>query len=118
LLTGLHSVGFVVILVAAGAYAVTGLVTARSGRSQRWAYEGWIAFLALVVAQGLVGVAIAVTSGGPAEAIHWVYGGAILLVLLIGNGVAVNMLPGKRGQVMTLMAALVAVLAWRLSQTG
>ena len=106
------------ILIAAGSYAVIGLVTARSGHSQRWSHEVWLAFLALVVVQGLVGVAISVTQGGPAEAIHWVYGGAILFILLVGNGVGVAALPVRRGQVMALMAALVAVLAWRLSQTG
>ena len=106
------------ILIAAGAYALIGLVTARRGHSQRWSHEVWLAFLALVVAQGLAGVAIAVTQGGPAEGIHWVYGAAILVVLLIGNGVAMAALPGRRGHVMALMAALIAVLAWRLSQTG
>ena len=118
MLTSLHAVGLVAILITAGTYALIGLMTARSGRSQRWSHEVWIAFLALVVAQGLVGVAIAVTKAGPAEAIHWVYGGAILLILLIGNGLALSTLGGKRGQVMTVTAALVAVLAWRLSQTG
>ena len=74
--------------------------------------------LALLVIEAALGLVLAFRGMAPAETIHWLYGGLILLVLLLPGSVA----PAATQRVRTGIVAgswlLAAVLAWRLWGSG
>ncbi|MDQ4036005.1 MAG: hypothetical protein M3153_08750 [Chloroflexota bacterium] len=74
--------------------------------------------LVALVAQAAIGLAIAVRGGGPAEGIHWLYGVAIILVLLAAGALRPELSPQQRSGALALGALLATALAWRLGASG
>jgi hypothetical protein len=73
--------------------------------------------LGLVVAQAALGLALTLRGGQPAEGIHWLYGGAIVLVLLAPSSLEPASLAARRG-LLVGSALLATVFAWRLWGSG
>ena len=72
--------------------------------------------LGVVAAQAAIGLAIAFRGAAPAEWIHWLYGPAIVVALLVPGGLALP--PARQSGALCLAALFAALLAWRLWASG
>jgi heme A synthase len=116
--SGLHGVTAPAMVAALGAMATVAAIMAvlnRESRVLEWARRG---ALGLLVAEAALGLAIAARGGGPNEAIHWLYGAVILIVLLIPGGVAPVLAPRARSGALALGSGVAAAVAWRLWASG
>jgi cation transport ATPase len=117
-MTGLHSAVGVALL---GALAVLGLaagIASLRHATARWADRARQIALAVVVAEGAVGLALAFRGAGPAEWLHWLYGGILVLVLLAPAALEERIAADRRTPVLALAAVAATVLAWRLGASG
>ena len=108
---GIALLALLVLLAASVALAVlTGRSTDRVGGVRRLV-------LGVIVAQVAIGLTLALRGDGPAEGLHWLYGGAIVLALLAPSAVEP---PTRRGRDALLVAGtlLAAIFAWRLWGSG
>ena len=102
------------LLVLLAAAVAVGVLTDRrpdaDGRLRRVA-------LGVVVAQVALGLTLALRGRAPAEGIHWLYGGAIVLALLAPSAIDPAT---RRGRDALLVGGtiLAAVFAWRLWGSG
>jgi hypothetical protein len=101
----------VVLAVAAGVLAARG----RSPESVEWVRR---VTLGIIVVGAAIGLALAVRGSGPAEAIHWVYGVVIVVLLMLPGSLRADMPPAQRSGALAVGASLAAVLAWRLGASG
>lgn len=108
---GIVLLAALVLLAAAVAIGVlTGRRTDATGPLRRIA-------LGAVVAQAALGLTLAVRGGAPAEWIHWLYGGAIVLALLVPSAVEPATRHGRDALVVG-STVLAAIFAWRLWGSG
>ena len=73
--------------------------------------------LGLVVAQAAIGLALALRGREPAEGIHWVYGGAVVLALLAPSSVEPASMIARRWLIVG-SSVLAAIFSWRLWGSG
>ena len=91
--------------------------------TMRGALPGWLdgarrVVLALLVAEAALGLALALRGLAPAEPIHWVYGAAVIVLLLVPGALVHRAGMPRPGAVMAVASGLAALLAWRLWGTG
>lgn len=72
--------------------------------------------LVVLVAQAAIGLALAVRGNAPSEGIHWLYGGAVLVVLLLAGSLEGT--PARRSAALAVGSVLAAALTWRLWTSG
>jgi hypothetical protein len=114
----LHAAAGPVLLIALLALAAAAVACAVTARLPRFLEIARRVLLGLLVAQAATGLALAVRGAAPAEWIHWLYGGLIVLALL-GPGVLADEVPvARRGAVLAAGAVLAVVMAWRLGASG
>ena len=106
--------------VAAGAVLlVTGAgVAAWLDRGHVWIRRGALLMMALLVGEVLVGGVVYLGGARPGEALHLLYGIAVLAVLPIASTFASDAPPRASSGVLAAAAAVVLLLAWRLLSTG
>lgn len=74
--------------------------------------------LVVLVAEAAIGLALAVRGTGPAELLHWVYGAAVVGVLLVPAALPEGTAPRLRSWSLAAGAVIAAVLVWRLWASG
>lgn len=113
----LHAVLGIALLALLVLLAVTVAVAVLTGRSTDRIGGLRRLVLGAIVAQVAVGLAVALRGEGPAEGLHWLYGGAIVLALLAPSAVEPTT---RRGRDALLVAGtvLAAIFAWRLWGSG
>lgn len=121
--TWLHGSAGLALLGALGALAVGTVVALRVPPLARWADGARRLLLGLLVAQAALGLVIALRGGAPAEGIHWVYGVAVIAVLLMVGpqsdaAATVERDARRRGAFAVAGVTLAVVLAWRLWASG
>lgn len=116
-MTGLHAIGALVVMIAAGLFTLgTGVVALRGGSSLvEWFRR---AMLALIGIQVAIGAVVYLTGHRPHEELHLLYGLLLLGVLPLGSSFAEEAPPGPRAWVLTGAGVLLLVLGWRLWVTG
>jgi hypothetical protein len=116
-IANLHAALGIALLAMLAALAGAAAFSALSGRS--WAALRTIRRVALGIVAGQVGLglALALRGDGPAEAIHWIYGGGIVLALLAPSIVEPATRRGREA-VLVVGTLLAAVFAWRLWGSG
>lgn len=117
-MTQLHAAIGPVVLVLAVVLGAAAAVLASRGSSPQWVEWVRRAVLGIVVVGAAVGLALAVRGSSPGEAIHWVYGVGIIVVLMVPGTLRADMPPGRRSGALAVGALLAAVLAWRLGASG
>lgn len=115
--TWLHGMAGLVLWGALAGLAALALLALRVPVAGRWADTARRLLLGLLVAQVAIGLVIALRGGAPAETIHWLYGAAVILVLLAPGALAESMAP-RRAAFAAGAAVLGAVFAWRLWGSG
>jgi heme A synthase len=116
--TGIHgatALAAVAVLGAMGVAAGALALLDRESRILEWARR---VALGLLVAEAALGLAAAIRGGRPSEGIHWLYGGVILIVLLIPGGVAPELRPRARSGALALGSGIASAVAWRLWASG
>lgn len=117
-MTDLHAlIGPALLLLLVGLAAVATVCAVR-GSSPDWLDLARRAALAALVAQAAIGLALAVRGDAPREWLHWVYGVAVTVALLVPGMLRPELPEGRRATAMAVGAALAAVFAWRLGATG
>lgn len=74
--------------------------------------------LGLLVAEAAIGLALALRGATPGESIHWLYGGVVIVVLLLPGTLAPEVAPRVRTGALAVGSAIAAALAWRLWASG
>jgi hypothetical protein len=117
-LTGLHALMGPLLMALLLGLAICAVAAAFVGRMPN-ALE-WIrrALLAVVVAQAAIGLALAVRGDAPAEGIHWIYGGAIVVALLAPGALRPELPARTRTGALAAGAVLAVIFAWRLGASG
>ncbi|HVM24619.1 MAG TPA: hypothetical protein VM253_04410 [Candidatus Limnocylindrales bacterium] len=117
-MTELHAAAWPVVGVGLAILAAAAAVAAVSGRAP--AALEWMrrAALALIVAQAAIGLALAARGAAPAELLHWVYGIAILVVLLAPGSLPHDTSAARRSWVLAAGSLVAVVLTWRLWASG
>lgn len=117
-MTGLHGVTAPLTIVGLSVLAAVATAMAAIGRDAvalEWARR--IA-LGILVAEAAVGLALALRGAAPTEAIHWVYGVAVLVLLIVPGSMSEEVSPRVRTGALAVGAAIAAALAWRLWSSG
>ena len=117
-MTGIHGISAPLAMVALTALAVAAAVLSALDRESRvleWARR---VALGVLVAEAAVGLALAVRGAAPDEWIHWVYGVAIVAVLLLPGGLRPELPARARSGAVALSSAIAAAIAWRLWASG
>jgi hypothetical protein len=116
--TRLHAVAGPALLVGLAVLAIACAILALLDRAPRVLEALRLVALALLVAQGVLGLVLVLRGDGPREFLHWIYGVAIVVVLLLPGGL--DPAPSARVRSGTLAgaAAIGVLLAWRLWSTG
>jgi hypothetical protein len=117
-LTGIHGVTAPLAMLALGVLAVAATVAAALGRATQVLEWTRRVVLAVLVAEAAVGLALAVRGARPDEWIHWLYGVAIVVVLLLPGGLRRELSPRARSGALALSSAVAAALTWRLWASG
>ncbi len=115
--TWLHGTAGLALLGALALLAVGALAGLRIPRLGAWSDTARRLLLGVLVAEAALGLVIAIRGGAPAEAIHWFYGVAIVIVLLVPGALAESM-AGRRPTVLAGVSVLAAIFAWRLWGSG
>jgi len=115
--TWLHSILGPALAGALVVLALSALATLRG------ALPGWLdtsrrVVLGLLVAEAALGLALALRGSAPAEPIHWVYGAAAIVVLLLAGALVERDGMPSRGAALVVASGVGALLAWRLWGTG
>lgn len=76
------------------------------------------AVLVVIVAEAAIGLALAVRGGSPNEGIHWLYGGAIVLALLVPGMLEPDLPASRRSAALALGSSFAVIMAWRLGASG
>lgn len=87
----------------------------RDARLVEWARR---VALGLLVAEAALGLALAFRGAAPDEWIHWLYGVAIVVVLLLPGGLRPELPARARSGAVALGSAVAAAIAWRLWASG
>lgn len=101
--------------------AVVAVIAAVSGLRGRWpASLEWLrrAALVLLVAQGGIGLALAVRGAAPGELLHWIYGVVIVAVLLMPGSLPPKTTAGRRSWILAGGSTIGVILVWRLAASG
>ena len=116
--TQLHAVIGPIVLALVALLALGAAVLAARGRSPE--SVEWVrrVILGIVVGEAAIGLALAVRGSGPSEAIHWLYGGVIVLALLVPGALRADLPAAQRSSALAVGASLAAVIAWRLGASG
>jgi hypothetical protein len=114
----LHAAAGPALLIALVAFAAAAAAGAVTGRVPRPLERVRQVLLGVVVAQAAIGLALALRGTAPAEWIHWLYGGLIVLALLAPGMLADDVPVARRAAVLTGGAVLAVVMAWRLGASG
>lgn len=92
--------------------AVAAIAALLRGGEPAWLETGRRIALALLVAQAALGLALAARGAAPSETIHWLYGAAVIAVLLVPGALR------RLGPVMAAASGVAVLLAWRLWASG
>ena len=117
-LNDLHSAAWPVLAIGLASIAVVAVVAATRGRSL--AVVDWlrrIALLALVV-QASIGLAMTMRGAAPAETLHWIYGVAVIAVVLLPATLPADAPDSRRSWSVAAGSAVGAILVWRLWASG
>jgi 4-amino-4-deoxy-L-arabinose transferase-like glycosyltransferase len=117
-MTQLHSALALPVLLAVAAFALASVLAAWLDRGHApLQYARWVlgAGLALEV---LFGVIAYLGGSRPAEALHLIYGIAVVAVLPLASTFAADAPPRARSGVMALAGLVMLLLIWRLLSTG
>ncbi|MCV0404387.1 MAG: hypothetical protein K5924_11895 [Chloroflexi bacterium] len=115
--TWLHGTAGMVLLGALVALAVAAVLALRVPAARRWADAARRLLLGALVAEAALGLVIALRGAAPAETIHWLYGAAVIVALLVPGALAESM-AHRRAAVAAGAAVLATVFAWRLWGSG
>lgn len=117
-MTELHAAAWPTVGVGLALLALAALVAAVAGRAP--AALEWMrrAALVLIVAQAAIGLALAVRGAAPGELLHWVYGIAILIVLLVPGSLPQHTSAARRSWALAVGSLVAVVLTWRLWASG
>lgn len=117
-MAGLHLIGSIVTLVAAGMLVVGGGMAALADRGH--AAVGPLAVLAMgvFVAQSLLGVPVLLAAGGPSEVLHLLYGLALIVLIPLARAFVADAPDRARSGVLAVAGLVALALAWRLFATG
>lgn len=74
--------------------------------------------LGIIVAEAAIGLALVARGSAPAEAIHWLYGAAIGLSLLLPGMLHPDLPDRRRSGALALGASFAVIMAWRLGASG
>lgn len=113
-MTSLHAASWPLLTLVLAALGATAAVAAARGRAPEVLERLRVGTLIVLVAQAAIGLALALRGGGPAEALHWVYGAAVIGILLVPGALAPQMATARRSAVLAGACAVGAVLVWRL----
>lgn len=117
-MTELHAAGWVAVLVGVGllaAVAVAGLVS----KVPRRAFAAAVVLVAGTASVPVItGVILATTGHAPRSLTHWLYGGAVVLVPLLANGMTLSWPRRRQAFALLITAGVAAGILWRLSETG
>jgi hypothetical protein len=113
----LHGALGIVLFVLLTVAAVVTLVSLVRRRDAPFLPTARRILLGLVVAQAAIGLALAARGAAPAEGIHWLYGVAVIVVLLAPSSLEPAS-AGARRAVLVAGTLLAAVFAWRLWGSG
>jgi heme A synthase len=110
--------------LASGVVAGAALLVVSAGlaawldRGHAWIRRAALVMMALLVGEVLVGGIVYLGGGRPGEALHLLYGIAVLAVLPIASTFAADAPRRAYSGVLAVAAAVVLLLAWRLLSTG
>jgi uncharacterized membrane protein SirB2 len=114
----LHAAAGTSLLAGAVAFAVIGGILAVLGSAPKWLDWLRIVLVVTLVLQAAIGLLVLVTSRGPAEQIHWLYGVVIVAVPVLAATFVEEAPPRPRAAVYAVAGLMVVALAWRLAATG
>ncbi|MGH2749888.1 MAG: hypothetical protein ACRDK3_03295 [Actinomycetota bacterium] len=117
-MTQLHAIGSVVLLVAAAAYFLFALYSARTGVHGPALMKLRLGVVGLAAAQLAVGAVLYATGRKPAETLHILYGIVAVAALPIAATFAQEAPPKARAGALAAGAGLMLVMIWRLWVTG
>ena len=117
-MNAIHAAAWPVVSVALVGVAVVAVVAALRDRWPASLDALRRGLLVILVAEAAIGLALAVRGAGPAELLHWVYGGAVIGALLVPGSLAANTAPARRSWAMALGSMIGAILVWRLWASG
>lgn len=112
----LHALAAPILLVGLAALAIaaaTLLVLGRGPDAVEWVRR---LILGVLVAEAGIGLALAIRGSGPAEWIHWLYGPAIIAVLMVPA--SLELPPRRRSGALAVGSLLAVALTWRLWASG
>ena len=117
-LSQLHGAIGSALLAGSVSLAAVAAFAAASAHPPAWLDRLRVALAAVVVAEGAIGVALALRGAGPSEALHWLYGAALLAVPLGVGSMGPSIPVRYRSGALAVGALGMALLAWRLASTG
>ena len=117
-MAGLHVIGSVVSLVAAGMLVVGAGVAALSDRGHGAIRPLVGLVLGVFVTQSLLGLVLLLGGGAPSEGLHLLYGIGLVIVIPLARSFAAEAPDRARSGVLAVAGILALALAWRLFATG
>lgn len=117
--TRLHAAPALLLLAAFALLAVTaGVLAALDRPPAAWLETGRRVLLAVLVAEAALGLVLALRGLAPDEGIHWLYGGAIIVALLVPGTLWTDGPARLRSIVFALSSIAATLFAWRLWGSG
>ena len=117
--TRLHTAPGLLLLAALALLGVTaGVLAALDRPPAAWLETARRVLLAVLVAEAALGLVLALRGSAPDEGIHWLYGGAIIVALLVPGSLWTDGSARLRSTVFAVSATAAALFAWRLWGSG
>lgn len=117
--TRLHSAPAVLLVATLALLGViAGVLAALDRPPAAWLETVRRVLLAVLVAEAALGLVLALRGSAPHEGIHWLYGGAIIVALLVPSALWTDGTARLRSSVFAASSIAAALFAWRLWGSG
>jgi hypothetical protein len=116
-LVQLHAIAGILVVVGCVVFAIVAWISV-AGVARGLAGGLRVGVAALAVVAGAIGLALTLRGDQPAEWLHWVYGGALVLVPVAAGAVVAERSERSRSMVLAVTSTLLALIAWRAVVTG
>ena len=114
----LHAALGIAVIGTSVLFALATVAAYATGRSPKWLDGIRLVIAGLAVTAASTGLALALTSTGPSEWIHWLYGVLIVATPVMAGSVGLDATARARSIGLGAAGVIMALIAWRLAASG